>query len=253
MASRTVAELLSDTRTGSKPDSAVSNDTRMTFAGSAADHAGVAQDGGDQHATAGARGAVPAPWPAAGVATTRARISTVHAAFYPVCEHRTTQKPNPANVPFSSTLMLRRHIAQVTGRLQPAVDRITSNPWIRRNFPALADPDLWHVNRRSAARAVAIGLFCGLIPGPLQALAAIVACLVIRANFPIAVVTTFYTNPFTIVPLYLIAYEYGRLFFPNAPPSVACSLPPSFGLDGLPARAAPLDGRSSASRSPSAS
>ena len=132
--------------------------------------------------------------------------------------------------------MLRRHIARMTDRLQPAIDRITSNPWVQRNFPALADPDLWHVNRRSAARAVAIGLFCGLIPGPLQALAAVVACLVVRANFPIAVVTTFYTNPFTIVPLYVIAYEYGRLFFPNAPPSVAWSLPPAAGLaDWMPA------------------
>ena len=73
---------------------------------------------------------------------------------------------------------------EMTDRLQPAIDRITSNPWVQRNFPALADPDLWHVNRRSAARAVAIGLFCGLIPGPLQALAAVVACLVVRANFP---------------------------------------------------------------------
>ena len=108
------------------------------------------------------------------------------------------------------------------------------------------------MNRRSAARAVAIGLFCGLIPGPLQALAAVVACLVIRANFPIAVVTTFYTNPFTIVPLYVIAYEYGRLFFPNAPPSVAWSLPPSSGLARLDARAAPLDGatRQAARRRP---
>jgi uncharacterized protein len=132
--------------------------------------------------------------------------------------------------------MLRRHIHQVTGRLQPTIDRITSNPWIQRNFPALADPDLWHVNRRSAARAVAIGLFCGLIPGPFQALAAIVGCLVIRANFPIAVVTTLYTNPFTIVPLYLIAYEYGRLLFPDAPPGFTWSLPPSSGIaDWLPA------------------
>jgi uncharacterized protein (DUF2062 family) len=63
---------------------------------------------------------------------------------------------------------------------------------------------------------VAVGLFCGLIPGPLQALGAILCCLVIRANFPLAVVTTLYTNPFTIVPLYVVAYEYGRLFFPDA-------------------------------------
>ena len=113
--------------------------------------------------------------------------------------------------------MPRHLFRRMTGRLQPAIDRITSHPWVLRYLPAVADPDLWHLNRRSAARAVAVGLFCGLIPGPLQALAAILCCLVVRANFPVAVVTTFYTNPLTIVPLYVLAYEYGNLFLPGGP------------------------------------
>jgi hypothetical protein len=116
------------------------------------------------------------------------------------------------------------------------IHRITGNPWVQKYIPALADPDLWHINRRSAARAVAAGLFCGLIPGPLQALAAIACCLLIRANFPLAVITTLYTNPFTIVPLYVVAYELGRVFFPAAAPSVAWSLPDDAGLaDWMPA------------------
>jgi len=126
--------------------------------------------------------------------------------------------------------MLRRTFARWTNRLQPAVDRITSNPAVQRHFPALADPDLWHLNRRSAARAVAVGLFCGLIPGPLQVFGAILCCLVVRANFPLAVVTTFYTNPLTIVPLYVLAYEYGRVFFPGAPPTAEWTLPAHAGL-----------------------
>lgn len=64
--------------------------------------------------------------------------------------------------------MLRRPLARLTGRLQPAIGRITSNPRVRRYWPALAVPDLRHLNRRSVACAVAVGLFCGLIPGPLQ-------------------------------------------------------------------------------------
>jgi uncharacterized protein (DUF2062 family) len=132
--------------------------------------------------------------------------------------------------------MLRRLFARWTDRLQPAVDRITGNPTVQRYFPALADPDLWHLNRRSAARAVAVGLFCGLIPGPLQVVGAIACCLAIRANFPLSVVTTLYTNPLTIVPLYVVAYEYGRVFFPEAPPAIAWSLPAHAGLvDWFPA------------------
>jgi hypothetical protein len=108
--------------------------------------------------------------------------------------------------------MPRRLLRKLTARLQPAVDRVTASPTVRRYVPALADPDLWHLNRRSTARAVAIGLFCGLIPGPFQVPAAIVLLLVFRANFPLSVITTFYTNPLTIVPLYVVAYEYGHLF-----------------------------------------
>ncbi len=121
--------------------------------------------------------------------------------------------------------MPRRLFNRITLRLQPAVDRITSHPWVLRYLPSLADPDLWHLNRRSAARAVAVGLFCGLIPGPLQAVAAILLCLMVRANFPVAVVTTFYTNPLTIVPLYVVAYEYGSLFVPGAAPVTDLALP----------------------------
>lgn len=75
----------------------------------------------------------------------------------------------------------------------------------------LHEPNLWHLNRRSVAGAVAIGLFCGLIPGPLQMLGALALAVPLRKNVPVALLTTLYTNPITIVPLYLIAYEYGQL------------------------------------------
>jgi uncharacterized protein (DUF2062 family) len=126
--------------------------------------------------------------------------------------------------------MPRHLFKRVTSRLQPAVDKITTHPWVLRYVPRLADPDLWHLNRRSAARAVAVGLFCGLIPGPLQVLGSILLCLIWRAHFPVAVVTTFYTNPFTIVPLYVLAYEYGSLFFRDAAPLQRPALPASPGL-----------------------
>jgi uncharacterized protein (DUF2062 family) len=38
-----------------------------------------------------------------------------------------------------------------------------------------------------------------------------VACVLFRVNLPVALVSTFYTNPLTIVPLYLIAYQIGSL------------------------------------------
>lgn len=75
----------------------------------------------------------------------------------------------------------------------------------------LHHPNLWCLNRRSVSGAVAIGLFCGLIPGPLQMLGALLLAIPLRKNLPVALIVTLYTNPFTIVPLYLLAYAYGRL------------------------------------------
>ncbi len=75
----------------------------------------------------------------------------------------------------------------------------------------LNHPNLWHLNRDSVAGAVAIGLFSGLVPGPLQMLTAALLAIPLKKNLPVALVTTLYTNPFTIAPLYLLAYGYGRL------------------------------------------
>ena len=75
----------------------------------------------------------------------------------------------------------------------------------------LHHPSLWHLNRHSVAGGFAIGLFAGLVPGPLQMLTAALLAVPLKKNLPVALLTTLYTNPFTIVPLYLIAIAYGRL------------------------------------------
>jgi uncharacterized protein (DUF2062 family) len=94
-------------------------------------------------------------------------------------------------------------------KVMPSVDKVREFRALGMFGDALFHPALWHLNRRSAAGGVAVGLFCGLIPGPLQMLGAAIVCLVIRVNLPVAIVTTVYTNPFTIVPLYLLAYKIG--------------------------------------------
>jgi uncharacterized protein (DUF2062 family) len=80
----------------------------------------------------------------------------------------------------------------------------------------LHHPNLWALNRASVAGGFAIGLFAGLIPGPLQMLTAVLLALLFKRNIPVALATTFYTNPFTIAPLYLLAYGYGRLLLGEA-------------------------------------
>jgi uncharacterized protein (DUF2062 family) len=95
-------------------------------------------------------------------------------------------------------------------RHAPDPATLSENRWLALLGKSLLHPRLWHLNRHTAASGVAIGMFCGLIPGPFQMLGAALACIVVRANLPIALATTLYTNPLTIVPLYLVAFSIGR-------------------------------------------
>ena len=94
-------------------------------------------------------------------------------------------------------------------RYLPDHKLVESHPWIRPFGGWLKHPNLWHLHRRSVAGGVAVGLFCGLIPGPLQMITAALFAILLRVNLPVAAFTTLYTNPFTILPLYALAYELG--------------------------------------------
>ena len=91
----------------------------------------------------------------------------------------------------------------------PHPDAVRANRLIAPFARWLRHPNLWHLNRHSVPGAVAIGLFAGLVPGPLQMLTALCLAVPLRKNLPVALLATFYTNPFTIVPLYLLAYQIG--------------------------------------------
>jgi hypothetical protein len=93
----------------------------------------------------------------------------------------------------------------------PSVASVRENRWVAMFGKLLHHPNLWHLNRDSVAGAVAIGLFAGLVPGPLQMLTALLLAIPLRRNLPVALLVTLYTNPFTIVPLYLMAYAFGNL------------------------------------------
>lgn len=99
-------------------------------------------------------------------------------------------------------------------RLTPGRDTVhgmIGDGFLRRHFGStLLHPKLWLLNRHAAAGGVAVGLFCGLIPGPFQMIGAALFAILLRINLPLALVTTLYTNPLTIVPLYVAAYSLGQ-------------------------------------------
>jgi uncharacterized protein (DUF2062 family) len=102
----------------------------------------------------------------------------------------------------------------------PDGDAIRANRYLAWLGTRLHHPNLWHLNRHSVAGGFAIGMFAGLVPGPLQMLTAALLAVPLRKNLPVALLTTLYTNPFTIVPLYLLAIAYGRLLLGAGQPPV---------------------------------
>jgi uncharacterized protein (DUF2062 family) len=67
--------------------------------------------------------------------------------------------------------------------------------------PLAARPELWRTTRRTVPRGVAVGLFIGIflmVPG-LQVIGAALLCVPLRANIPIAAVSTFVAIPPTIL------------------------------------------------------
>ncbi len=96
-------------------------------------------------------------------------------------------------------------------RLMPRQDQIMQNQSMQLISSVLQKADVWHFNRRYAARAVLIGVFCAFIPIPLQMLLAAVICIIVKANLPLSVAGVWMTNPLTIAPIFYSTYRLGAL------------------------------------------
>ncbi|MCG6116644.1 MAG: DUF2062 domain-containing protein [Aquimonas sp.] len=77
--------------------------------------------------------------------------------------------------------------------------------------PRLRDPRLWLKRRRSVALGVALGVFFGLLIPLGQFMLSGAAAILLRANLPMAMVSTLITNPVTFGPIYVAAYRTGSL------------------------------------------
>jgi len=96
-------------------------------------------------------------------------------------------------------------------RIMPDHQKIRDNKTLRIFGPVINNPNLWHLNRRSARGAFAVGLMFAFWPVPFQMVFAAAAAIILRVNLPLSIVLVWITNPFTMPPIFYGAYKVGEL------------------------------------------
>ena len=103
-------------------------------------------------------------------------------------------------------------IKNVIKRLFPKLDKVKEEKILKIFGPAVLQPNLWHINKKSVSRGFAIGAFCAFLPIPGQMIIAAFLSITFAANIPIAVILTWITNPITYAPIFYFAYKVGKIF-----------------------------------------
>lgn len=106
---------------------------------------------------------------------------------------------------------------RIVKRLMPDHEKIRQSKAIQLFGSLLHDANLWHLNRRSASGAFAVGLFTAFIPVPFQMLLAAAAAIPFRVNLPLSVGLVWVSNPITMPPIFYLCYRVGNWLL-AAPP-----------------------------------
>jgi len=98
----------------------------------------------------------------------------------------------------------------------PTEEKMRAHPSLRWMGPLLRRPWLWQLSRRRVAMGAGIGVFFGFLIPVLQILGAAFVAVLLRANLPVAAVSTLVSNPFTYAPIFLLAYQTGAALLGEA-------------------------------------
>ena len=91
----------------------------------------------------------------------------------------------------------------------PTREQMERNRFIRPFAGKVLRSELWRYTRRSVPRGVALGLLVGIIVPFAQILFAALLSVPVKANVPLAALTTFVTNPVTTPLIWVAAYWVG--------------------------------------------
>jgi uncharacterized protein (DUF2062 family) len=91
----------------------------------------------------------------------------------------------------------------------PTRETVHRHRLLRPFAKQLSQPALWRLTKRSVPRAVALGLFIGVIIPVMHTVIAAIFAIPTRANIAVTAAFTLLVNPLTIPPLYYAAYRIG--------------------------------------------
>lgn len=94
-------------------------------------------------------------------------------------------------------------------RFMPNPEKIRQQKSLKIFGNLLYNPNLWCLNRRSAAGAFAVGLFICFIPLPSQMLLAAAAAIACGVNLPLSIALVWISNPITMPFMFYFAYKIG--------------------------------------------
>ena len=117
-------------------------------------------------------------------------------------------KPNIHDKDFAARSILR--FVQWFQRKMPTRAGMERNKFLKPLSHRFLHTELWRFTRRSVPRGVALGMLAAFLIPVGQIFAAVFLALPVRANVPIAAVTTFITNPLTYPFWIAAANQSGR-------------------------------------------
>jgi hypothetical protein len=94
-------------------------------------------------------------------------------------------------------------------RIMPDHHSIKNHKHLQFFGVLLHNPNLWHLNRRSIAKAFAVGLFCAFVPIPFQMVLAAGIAIIVHANLPLSIALVWVTNPLTMPAIFYFCYMVG--------------------------------------------
>ena len=88
--------------------------------------------------------------------------------------------------------------------------RIRKIKWLTPFTKAIFNKRYWKPCRATVANGLSIGLFCAMLPIPMQMVVAALGCLRARGNVPVALAACWISNPITQIPIWVLQQQFGN-------------------------------------------